>query len=103
MEPDDLVELRHRLGLTRSELARLTGYSVSRLSEYEAGVERIRGRPPRPAPIPYKFVLALERVVEKIGTGQVEVTRSARGPYRTHRLRSAHPAGQPTTGRPSDP
>jgi transcriptional regulator with XRE-family HTH domain len=62
MTPQDMIQLRARLGWSRDELARRLELSPSRLADYEAG--QTRTKPPRPAPIPKVVELALHWLEE---------------------------------------
>ena len=62
MTPQDMIQLRARLGWSRDELARRLELSPSRLADYEAG--QTRTKPPRPAPIPKTVELALRWLEE---------------------------------------
>jgi transcriptional regulator with XRE-family HTH domain len=75
MTPQELIELRVRLGWNRTKLARRLAISPSRLADFERGYSR--GKNSRPAPIPEVVELACRWLGEHEG-GQRPLTPAER-------------------------
>jgi hypothetical protein len=65
MTPQELIELRLRLGWNRTKLAHRLAISPSRLADFERGCSR--GKNSRPAPIPEVVELACRWLGEQEG------------------------------------
>jgi hypothetical protein len=65
MTPQELIELRVRLGWNRTRFARRLAISPSRLADFERGYSR--GKNSRPAPIPQVVELACRWLGEHEG------------------------------------